>query len=172
MILNCWSYLRIVDTKVPKYTIRLSKFHIHDLGTSNEFKLDSWSTNIYLIILKVDTTRWKSFSLLFIMFSVASLLTVCAVASPTLLSVAWKACLPGVDVNLISYTWCFVRNWLTFFSLGVGLNIRSFWIYGNQSLEHGQVSFLVFHFLLLVIFKIDCELFIFNVEFDCRNFII
>ena len=138
MILNCWSYLKIVDTEVSKYTICFTKFHINDLWTSNEFELD------FMICKHIPhylESRYLgveiSLSSPFIMLSVASLLTICAVASLTLLSVAWKACLPRVDVNLISSTWCFVRNWLTFFSLGVGLNRSSFWIYENQSLEHG-----------------------------------
>ena len=33
--------LKIVDTEVPKYTVRLGRFHIHALGTSIGLRLDS-----------------------------------------------------------------------------------------------------------------------------------
>jgi hypothetical protein len=34
--------------EVPKYTVRLGRFHIHALGTSIGFRLESWSANTYI----------------------------------------------------------------------------------------------------------------------------
>ena len=72
-----------------------------------------------------------------------------------------------------TYTWCSVRSWLTFFSLGVRMDRSSFSGFKttkalNMGISPSWISILSIH----VILKIDCELFIFSVNFLCRNFII
>lgn len=44
------SPLNIDVTEVPKYTIRLGKFHIHSLGTSIGSSLESWSANTCIVM--------------------------------------------------------------------------------------------------------------------------
>ena len=72
-----------------------------------------------------------------------------------------------------TYTWCSVRSWLTFFSLGVRMDRSSFSGFKttkalNMGISPSWISILSIH----VILKIDCEIFVFSVNFLRRNFII
>jgi hypothetical protein len=57
--------LNIVGMEVPKYTVRLGRFHIQSLGTSIGLRLESWSANtcknrIFMIVPpEMDTHALK-----------------------------------------------------------------------------------------------------------------